>query len=112
MNIDMTYPLPLNVPLSRPTDTLSPSEGEKARERGTFRGPMCEVLLWRILTPALGEKERSMPRWNLPTCFDQPGPANAEPLSWGRGKGEGEDTGLQLVAECATEAQRPAQLES
>jgi len=25
-------------PLSRPTDTLSPSEGERERERGPFRG--------------------------------------------------------------------------
>jgi len=39
----------MSLPLSRPTDTLSPSEGERERERGTFRGSMGECLR-RILS--------------------------------------------------------------
>jgi len=40
--------LTMNGPLSRPTDTLSPSEGERERERGPFVGSMREKSRWNL----------------------------------------------------------------
>jgi hypothetical protein len=47
---NLTLTLPTNLPLNRPPDTLSPSEGEREWVKGRFRGPMGEVSLGRILS--------------------------------------------------------------
>src|SRR5262245_46107548 len=50
-------PVALESPLTRPADTLSPSEGERDGVRGQFRGSKRETFRG-ILTPALSRWER------------------------------------------------------
>jgi hypothetical protein len=71
-------PPPHAPPLTRPPDTLSPSEGERKRVRGRSRGPMREVSLGRILSPAPSslhreEKVQSNGQFQVHPLIQEPG---------------------------------------